>query len=58
VLPASAATALAIVSRALVTVADVLAAAIGLFLRRRVRADVPVPGAAMVAPDTDKSQGP
>lgn len=58
VLPAGAATALAVVSRALVTFADVAAAATGLFLRRRVRDGSSVPDGAVATPGADKSQRP
>lgn len=51
VLPTGAATALAVVSRALVTVGDVAVAVTGLALRRRAQ---PVPDAAIAAPDADE----
>ncbi|MBO0828522.1 MAG: flippase-like domain-containing protein, partial [Streptosporangiales bacterium] len=53
VLPASAATALAVVSRALVTVADVGAAAVGLLLRRWAPG-VPASATPMAEADADR----
>lgn len=55
VLPSGPAAALAIVSRGLVTIADVLAAVLGLTLRRRT-ASLSVPRGAMAQPDTDNSR--